>query len=206
MVEPIGVVILPPPALRSARTVRRRLLSAVTVAAGVAAFVAVPVVARPVAQAHAVAPHVYRVAVPVHSDGHGTLAAATRLRTRFDVVGATWLAGTLDAGTTALEVRVQQGGRWSAWTGLGAEDGGADRGSSDAQRAARVQGNAGTQTAEPMWVGAATGAEVRVVAAAAGSPAIAAAPADLRLVLVDGGTSAADANPQPTPVLGGPVA
>jgi hypothetical protein len=181
----------------------RRLLSAVTVAAGVAGFVAVPVVARPVAQAHAVAPHVYRVAVPTRPDGHGTLAAATRLRTRFNLVGATWQAGTLDAGTTALEVRVLHGSRWSDWTGLGAEDGGADRGTADASRAVRV--HAGTQTAEPMWVGDASGVQARVVAAVPHSPS-ATMPGDLHLVLVDSGTSAADADPRPSPVLGGDVA
>ncbi len=194
----------------------RRLLSALTVATGTAAFLAVPVVARPASQPHPVRPHVVALAVPAAApaaapaavSGHRpaprarphVVAHLARPEThRFDLVGATWRAGTWDPGAATVEVRVHQGDGWSEWTALAPQDGGADGGSADARRAARVRGT--TQAAEPTYVGSADGVEARVVGAGAGRE-----PGDLHVVLVDGGTSPADADPAPAATLGGSVA
>ena len=176
----------------------RRLLSATTVLAATLGLVAVPVVARPVPQAHAVAPHVQNLHVPARAAHHGTLGAAALVRThRFNLVGATWEAGTLDAGATRIQVRVHTPRGWSRWRALSPNDGGADAGTVDARRAARI--NAGMRVAEPLYVGSADGVRARVIGDGQ-------APADLQVVLVDGGSSAADAHPRPARVWGGAVA
>lgn len=190
----------------------RRVLSALTVAAGVPVFLVVPVLGRPAVRPHPVTPYVEAVAVPAvpqpvpaaprpGAADVGVLARVTIDRAHsFDLVGATWRSGTLDPGAATVQVRVHRHGRWSGWNALTPQDGGADGGSADALRAARV--HATTQAAEPMWVGASDGVQARVVGAAGGGVA----PSDLKVVLVDGGSSPADADPAPAPVLGGGIA
>jgi hypothetical protein len=119
----------------------------------------------------------------------------------FQLVGARWRNGTLDAGTTSVEFQVHRASGWTPWTALSAEDGGADGGSADALRSARVRGT--LQTAEPVWVGDADGVRARVVGR---TDAPAALPSDLTMLLVDGGTSSADADPRPATTFGGAVA
>jgi hypothetical protein len=177
----------------------RRLLSALAVTAAVPVLIAVPVASRPVAKAHPVAAHLTTLALRAAS-GHGLLADTGERRTgRFDLVGATWPSGALRAGAE-LQVRVHQGGRWSGWSALDAPDGGPDGGSADARRASGVR--AGTTAAEPLWVGDADGVQARVVSGATAQ----AAPVDVKVVLVDGGSSPADAHPGPATPLGGDVA
>ena len=176
----------------------RRAASAITVLAATAAVMAVPVLARPVAQAHAVAPHISSLGIGPRPALRGVLGFSTRPQThRFDLVGATWRRGTLDSGATSIQVRVHVGDKWSGWQSLSATDGGADGGTQDARRAQSVTGD--TVTAEPIYVGSADGVQARVVGAGH-------VPADLHVLLVDGGKSAADANPQPVRVWGGDVA
>jgi len=176
----------------------RRAASALTVLAATAGLLAVPVLARPVAQAHAVAPHVASVAVEPRPATHGVLGLTTQPRThRFDLVGATWRRGTLDAGAASVQVRVRVDDRWSGWRSLSPTDGGADGGTADARRARAVTG--GMTVAEPVYVGTADGLQARVV----GSGAV---PDSLRVLLVDGGRSSADAHPQPVRVWVGDVA
>jgi hypothetical protein len=176
----------------------RRAASAFTVLAATAGVLAVPVLARPVAQAHAVTPHVASIAVQPRPAIRGTLGISTHPQThRFDLVGATWRRGTLDSGAASIQVRVHAGDRWSGWRSLSATDGGADGGTADARRARMVNGD--TTTAEPVYVGGADGVQARVVGAGQ-------VPTDLHVLLVDGGTSTADADPQPVRVWGGSVA
>ncbi|MBV9292178.1 MAG: hypothetical protein JO222_06990, partial [Frankiales bacterium] len=172
----------------------------------VAGFLAVPVVGVPVAQAHPVRATV--VSLPTRTPTrHGPATVLTRVHTRaFSLVGATWRRGTLDPGTTRLQVRVHQHGHWSGWQDLGAEDGGADGGTPDGRRAAATVG--ANRVASPLWVGPSDGVEARVVGPPAthAPQALPSAPAALRVVLVDGGSSAADADPRPVTVTGGSVA
>jgi hypothetical protein len=137
-----------------------------------------------------------------HDGRRRVLAHVERSHSRpFELVGATWRRGTLDPGAAVVQVRVRQGGSWSGWTALAPQDGGADGGSADARRAARVQ--TATQSADPVWVGDSDGVEARVVGVSAAAARV---PDDLHLVLVDGGSSPADAHPEPSAPLGGDVA
>jgi len=110
-----------------------------------------------------------------------TVAAIPAQDTRpFRLVGLSW---THDPAITALtaQVRVRANGVWTDWQDEQKGDAGPDAGTPDAQRAPRD----GT---EPLWVGHADAVEARVVSVT--GPA----PRDLRVELIDPGTSAADAS------------
>jgi hypothetical protein len=176
----------------------RRAASALTVLAATAGVLAVPVLTRPVAQAHAVAPHVASIGVQPRPTTRGVLGVSTQPVThRFDLVGATWRRGTLPAGATSVQVRVHADDRWSSWQALSATDGGADGGTADARRAKATAGD--EVVAEPIFVGGADDLQARVVGRGS-------VPADLHVLLVDGGRSTADSNPRPVRVWGGDVA
>ena len=176
----------------------RRAASAVTVLAATGGMLVAPVLAKPVAEAHAVAPHVAAINVAPTPATRGVLGETSQPQTHpFNLVGATWQRGSLDAGASSLEVRVRTDDGWSGWRALTATDGGADGGTADALRAARVQRQ--TTVAEPLYVGHADGVQARVIGAGR-------VPSDLHVLLVDGGTSSADANPDPVRVWGGDVA
>ncbi len=176
----------------------RRAASALAVLAATAGVLAVPVLARPVTQAHAVAPHVVSIGVQPRPVTRGVLGVSTQPVThRFDLVGATWQRGSLPSGATSVEVRVHVDNRWSGWRALSPMDGGADGGTVDAKRAKSVTG--GEVVAEPVFVGSADDLQARVVGRGS-------VPANLHVLLVDGGRSSADANPRPVRIWGGEVA
>ena len=175
----------------------RRLLSAVTVATLAGGFLAVPVLTLPVVHPQAVTTSVAEVPVQAVTGLPGVLGRASREDAApFDLVGATWRTGTFDPRTTQIEFRVHRGSDrgsgWSDWQQMEPADTGADDGTADALRAARLRGD--VQTAEPVWVGNADGVEARVVEAPerAGPIGPATLPDDLEVVLVNGGSSDAD--------------
>jgi hypothetical protein len=178
----------------------RRLLSALSVTAAVPVLIAVPVTSRPSVTPHPVAPHIMSLAL--RGAAHDDAAADTgrRATSRFDLVGASWPAGALAAGSQ-LQVRVHQSSGWSDWSDLGASDAGPDRSSPDSRRAATT--HPATVTAEPLWVGTADGVDARVVTHGRIATGL---PASVRVVLVDGGRSAADAHPGAAMPLGSDVA
>ena len=177
----------------------RRLSSVVAVVAAVPAFVALPVFSRPAPHVHPVAPHLAALSVAPTPALSGLLAdTGPRPTSQFDLVGATWSRGTLAAATT-LQVRTRSHGRWSGWSSLGLPDGGPDGGSADARS---VAAHARPAT-DPLWVGDSDGVQARVVDRAGHAGRV---PAGLQLVLVDGGSSAADASPGPARPVGGDVA
>ncbi len=96
----------------------------------------------------------------------------------FRLVGLSW---THDPAISALtaQIRVRSDGAWSGWQDEEKNDSGPDAGSPDAQRAPRD----GT---EPLWVDHADAVEARVVSVAGPTPQ------DVRVELIDPGTSAAD--------------
>ncbi len=105
----------------------------------------------------------------------------------FSLVGVTW---RLDAAVTdtVVQIRVQDArGVWGAWTEVGVEDAEQNRGASTGDE---VRG--GTT---PLWTGRSTAVEAELVTRSG------ALPTDVRLELVDPGTSPADGALQ-TPDLG----
>ena len=99
---------------------------------------------------------------------------------RFSMLGVTW-AHDPSVGGVSAKVRWRSQGSWSAWRDLsGDSDDAPDAVSPDAGGSLR-DGTA------PLWVGASDGVQVRVTSADGRSPR------DVRVDLVDPGTSAADA-------------
>jgi hypothetical protein len=174
--------------------VRRLSAASVPTAAGLvvaatAVVVGVPVIGTAGVPAHPVAPATTTIAVPALPATHGVVADTGRRSTRtFGLVGATWRAGALSP-TAHVQIRVRQHDRWSGWTVLTTPDGGPDDGSRDARAAAARQ----VAATDPLWVGSADGVEARVVSTTDTTTAA----AGLHVVLVDGGTSPADAAAHP---------
>jgi uncharacterized protein with LGFP repeats len=112
-------------------------------------------------------------------DDLAPVAVVQRLATdAFSAVGVTWLADpALDE--VAVQVRTRAGGRWAAWADVEVQLGtGADAPSREAQ---------GARTgSDLLFVGASDAVQVRVDSAGG-------APRDVRIALIDPGTSPADA-------------
>ena len=178
----------------------RRFLSMLGVAAAaVPVVIAVPVLTRPAAPAHPVATHIVDVTLSPLPALTGVVADSGKHSTKpFSLVGASWRTGTLPAAST-IEVRTHHSGRWSPWSRLSMPDGGPDDGSQDARSAAARHVTA----TDPLWVGPSDGVQARVVTAHRTTATV---PHDLHVVLVDGGSSSADANPGPARPFGASVA
>ena len=188
----------------------RKTVPALFVVALVPALIVLPVVTPGRVQPHAVAPHV--VSEPLTGVDAGALAslkaanaASTSSTARalaapgtpnhrpavltpelstasYQLIGLTWSskASVASMAGFSASVRIRPAGQaWGAWEPLSVSDIGPDLGSVD-QR----QGRDGT---EPLVTGPSDGVQVRV------DTATGLAPSDLRLELVDPGTSSADA-------------
>ena len=175
-----------------------RLLSSLAVVGLVTpAVIGLPVVTTPTAKPHPVAPSVARLALspmavaPTTPIGpglgrrvHGVPARSTK---SFTMLGVTWRHDPR-VGDVSASVRWRKGSTWSAWEALwGDRDDVPDAGSNDVTPGLR----AGTS---PLWVGKADGVEVRATTASGVQPQ------DLRVDLIDPGTSSADARPVPRDV------
>lgn len=147
------------------------------------AVIALPVTSRLHPGPRPVAPVVRQISAHLAADGAELAAAGGQ---RFSLVGARWDAGTLRSGVR-VEVRAHSRSGWSAWTAMEPTDVGADRGSTDATAVQRHIG--GTDVADPVWVGAADGVQLRAV-----GPRGVRRPGHLSAVLVDPGRSSADAS------------
>lgn len=167
-----------------------RLLSSVAVLGAMTPVLLVLPVATPHAAApHPVQPHTAHLALtgvvsPTSVQGPALRRASLGLQqtaTRsFTMLGVTWKHDPAVGDVTA-SVRWRQRGQWSEWRSLaGDSDDAPDAGSRDTGPALR-DGTA------PLWVGPADGVQVRVATAGG------IAPRDVRVDLVDPGTSAADA-------------
>ncbi len=172
-----------------------RLLSSLAILGLVTpAVIGLPVATTPSAAPHPIAPSVTQLSLDAVGQpaAAGSVGPALRRvsnvlsepRTKpFSTVGVTWLA---EPGLQApvVTARWLKGSAWSAWTDVPVNaDDVPDPGSVDL-RGARP----GTA---PLWVGRSTGVEVKVETVGALRPR------DLRLELVDPGTSPADALAQP---------
>ena len=113
------------------------------------------------------------------------LAIAPTRTSPFQLVGLTW--ATKDAPTGIdIKVRVREHGVWGAWQVLGVEDAGPDADTAEGRRAAAVSGS------DPLLSNGADGVQV-VVHTSTGR-----APANVKVDLINAGTSAADGE-TPTP-------
>ena len=102
----------------------------------------------------------------------------------FRAVGLSWRA---DSGVTGLhaQVQVRSDGAWSGWQELDA----ADLGTGSSANADAPAGRVTRDGSDPLWVDHADGVEVRLLSVTGGEPR------DLRVDLVDPGSSPADATP-----------
>ena len=186
----------------------RRLGSTLLAVGLVPAVLALPVVTRPHASPHPVPGHVASVRLSgVDASAWSGLqrdsrALAARLRTgahdarrpvvltgertasTFSGIGVTWLP-TAGAAAPVINVRVHQDGRWTAWQALETTDIGPDPTSAEAR-------SSGVRTGtEPLLTDPSDAYQVRV------DPGSGPLPRDLRVDLVDPGTSAADSDLTP---------
>ena len=169
----------------------RRLpaLLSLAVAAQVAIIVG-PVIGAPAASAHPVVPVVRHLDMQVEATEAPGLPLATLApqdTDDFRLVGLSWLHNAAVRDLTA-QVRVRTDGVWTDWQDEQSTDSGADRTSTEGVHEER-------DATEPLWVDHADAVEARVVSVT-GS-----APTDIRVDLIDPGTSAADnALPNTSPV------
>ncbi len=154
---------------------------------------AAPTVSRATPGPRPVSPHLHTLALSGVDAASVALAAAGRASTapllalgpvratpRFSLVAVTWAQQQQTAGVS-VSVRVRTAGRWSGWYPLGGQnDTGADPNSVD------VRGHVVRDGTSPLWVGPSDGVQARVERGA--GPA----PRDLRIDLIDPGTSPAD--------------
>lgn len=183
------------PYLQRKESVVRRLTAILLSAALVPVAIAVPTVTPPVPPVHPVPPRLTTVALlgidvaAAAQPAAASIPAGSTLRALssprstagFATVGVTWAA---DRGVApiAASVRIHAAGRWSAWTDLGgADDVAPDPGSAD------VRGRTVRTGTSPLWAGPSDGVQARVALTGPGR-----APRDLRVDLIDPGTSAAD--------------
>ena len=169
-----------------------RLLSSLAVLGLVTpAVIGLPVATVPVDRPHPVAPSVAQVGLqPLPAPGpsarraHGLPARSTKA---FTTVGVTWRHDPRVADVTA-QVRWRKGSTWSAWRTLsGDRDDVPDAGTTDTTSGLR-DGTA------PLWVGRSDGVQVKVTTATGVQPQ------DLRVELVDPGSSSADSRRAPRDV------
>ena len=118
-------------------------------------------------------------AADVHAPALATAPTAT---STFQLVGLTWAAKGAPAGIT-ISVRLREKGAWGSWQDLGVEDAGPDANTAEGRAAAATAGS------DPLLSDGADGVQV-VVHTASGT-----APADLKVDLINAGTSSADGEP-----------
>jgi hypothetical protein len=167
-----------------------RLLSSLAVLSVVTpAFLALPVATPHTKSPHPVKPTVVHVALSAAGASAGAAQGPAlrrmalrvqRTATRsFRMVGVTWQHDAA-VGDVSVDVQWRHGGSWSAWRSLGAQ-------ADDAPDAASPEiGAAMRDGTEPLWVGRADGVQARLTTASG------IAPRDVRVDLIDPGTSSAD--------------
>jgi hypothetical protein len=160
--------------------VRRLLTLALSLSASATLLVALPTITPGAAAApRPVEPDVEQV---VLSGNPGDLRSPVLTGKRFSLMGVTWTPDPRVDGVD-VHVRTRTGGTWSAWEHVeaGGEDA-PDAGTSDTRRKLR----SGTS---PIWTGPSDGVQVTVKTVSG------VAPRDVRIELVDPGTSPADRLP-----------
>jgi len=158
-------------------------------------LVALPTLTSATATPRPVAASVQQLPLTAVAPSSGDVSASLRVRgvrptvtsplhrtAPFSLMGVTWRDDPA-VGEVEVSLRTRTGGRWSGWETVDADgDDAPDDGSADTRRTIRV----GTA---PIWTGPSDGIQVRVASMDG------AAPQDLKIELVDPGTSPADAVP-----------
>jgi len=161
--------------------VRRLLTFALSLSASATVLVALPTITTSATAApRPVEPGLEQV--PLTGTDPGDLRSEVITGKRFSVMGVTW---TPDAAVEEVdvEVRTRTGGTWSAWEHVEAEsDDAPDAGTDDTGRRLR----SGTS---PIWTGPSDGVQVTVRTVSGADPR------DVKIELVDPGTSPADQVP-----------
>ncbi|HEY5456247.1 MAG TPA: peptidoglycan recognition protein, partial [Acidothermaceae bacterium] len=168
---------------------RRRLLTLSMVAVVVpGALLALPVVSTPTAAPRPVASNTFSVAITpaafeLASQLQPMTVVARQSTSDFRALGLSWRT---DSGVITLkaEVQVKTGNTWSGWQELDSSDPGTD---ATADGANAPSANVTRDGTDPMWVDHGDGIAVRLISVTGGEPQ------DLRLDLIDPGTSPADA-------------
>jgi hypothetical protein len=150
--------------------------------------VALPVVSTPTAAPRPVASNTYSIpiapaAFELASTTQPLTVVAHQSTSHFRALGLSWRT---DSGVITLkaEVQVRDGNTWSGWQELDSSDPGTD---ATADGADAPSANTARDGTDPMWVDHGDGIAVRLIAVTGGEPQ------DLRLDLIDPGSSPADA-------------
>jgi hypothetical protein len=151
-------------------------------------LVALPVVTKPVAAPHPVASKTFSIAVApaafeLASPTQPLTVVARQSTSDFRALGLSWSSDSA-AITLKAEVQVEDDGTWSDWQEVDSSDPGTDATADGADAPSASTGRDGT---DPMWVDHGDGVAVRLISVTGGEPQ------DLRLDLIDPGTSPADA-------------
>ncbi|HEY0870587.1 MAG TPA: N-acetylmuramoyl-L-alanine amidase, partial [Acidothermaceae bacterium] len=170
----------------------RRLVTVSMLALVVPAIVvAVPVVSAPQPSPRPVAATMHHIAISpmlaLVSATHSQplTLVAQQSTSNFRAVGLSWRtppSGT--AITLRAQIEVRSGGQWSGWQELDSSDPGTDASSDGADAPAAGAARDGT---DPLWVDHGNGVAIRLLSVSGGEPI------DLRVDLIDPGTSPADA-------------
>jgi hypothetical protein len=156
------------------------VLGAPTTTAHAAGVHPTPVAAHHAARSSAFAPH----AIPGSLRRLQVRNARPHGTSSFDMVGATWKRSDPPSGR--VEVRVRHHHAWGRWHRLSVDDAAPNAGSADARNAARRD----SVTTTPLWVGPhRTAVALRVIGPDGRTRRM---PPGLHVLVVNGGTSAAD--------------
>ncbi len=167
---------------------RRRLLTLSMLAVVVpGVVVALPVVSAPAAAPRPVASNTHSIAITpavfeLASPTQPMTVVARQSTSGFRALGLSWRT---DSGVITLkaQVQVRYRGTWSGWQEVDSSDPGTDA-SADGPNAPSASG--ARDGTDPMWVDHGDGIAVRLISVSGGEPR------DLRLDLIDPGTSPAD--------------
>ena len=149
--------------------------------------VALPVVSAPGAAPHPVASNTFSIAITpatfaLASPTQPMTVVARQSTSDFRALGLSWRS---DSSVISLkaQVQVRYRGTWSGWQELDSSDPGTDASADGANAPSASGARDGT---DPMWVDHGDGIAVRLISVSGGEPR------DLRLDLIDPGTSSAD--------------
>jgi hypothetical protein len=178
----------------------RRLITVSMLALVVpAVVVAVPVVSAPQASPHPVAATMHHVAISPMLALEGATPSrpltlvAQQATSKFRAVGLSWRTPPSGGvATLRAQIEVRSGGQWSGWQELDSSDPGTDSSSDGPNAPTAATTRDGT---DPLWVDHGDGVAIRLLSVTGAEPV------DLRVDLIDPGSSPADATAGTAPAV-----